>query len=275
MTSDAQWAIDRSIEWVRRILIVLILGVTVIPIVYVFSVSIQSPTEFFSYPHLIPQSPTADAWIFAFQRLQGPLVNSFLIATGTAIISLLITIPSAYIFGRRDFPGKKYLFYLVVLTMLSPYLLLIIPITSLWYELGLFNTILGLWISYQVFVTPFAIWILRDYFEQLPHNLEEAAQVYGCTNFSAFIRVILPLAIPAIFTVGFLSFIVGWNDYLFSNMLTTGTGPRPAVVELFIQTGGSETRFWGRLMALTLMVGIPPTILYMFVRKFLAESLSI
>lgn len=248
----------------------------IVPLVFIVSVSFRPPTEFFGEPHLIPYDPTLETWISGFNEIKDNLLNSLYVAIGTAVIALLITIPGAYAFARTRFPGRKTGFYLIAGAMLFPYIILLIPITALWHDLGLFNTIHGLWIAYQIFVVPFAMWILRDFFQALPGNLEEAAQVYGCTQFSAFVRVILPLSAPGIVAVGFLSFLVGWNDFLFSNLLTTGFGPRPAVPVLFQVLGGGsgERVFWGKLMVEVLIIGTPPTILYVFSRRYLSEAFA-
>lgn len=254
--------------------LLLLLLAAVLPFLYSLSISFRPYSEVFGRIYWIPKDPTLSAWKRAFKLLSQPLKNSFVIATGSAIISLLITIPGAYVFGRKKFPGKQILFYAVIVALLFPYILLIIPITSIWNSVGLYNTIPGIWLAHQVFVTPFAIWILRDFFEQLPANIEEAAQIYGCTQFSAFVRVILPLSMPAIIAAGFLTFLIAWNDFLFTNMLTTGTGPRPAVVTLFISTTGGETTSWTLLMAETLMIGAPPTVLYMVARRYLGSAFA-
>lgn len=265
---------DLTFDIVRHGLLVLLLAITVLPFLYAFSVSFRPPNEFFGPPHWIPRNPTIEPWITSFSELRRPLMNSAMIASGTAVLSLLITIPGAYVFGRKEFPGKEVGFYLILIALLFPYILLIVPISDIWNDFGIYNTVPGLWLAYQVFVTPFAIWILRDFFEKLPANLEEAAQVYGCTQFSAFVRVILPLSMPAIVAVGFLSFLTGWNDFLFSNMLTTGTGPRPAVVTLFVTTTGGERNYWALVMAETLMIGAPPTVLYMVARRYLSDAFA-
>jgi multiple sugar transport system permease protein len=258
---------------VKWLLVLFVVGISLLPFIYALSVSFRPASELYSQQiYLIPHQPTLDHWTTAFNDLSQALVNSFLVATGTTILSLLITIPGAYVFGRQEFPGKHLGFYLIVVAIMFPYILLIVPIADLWSQLGLFNTIPGLWIAYQIFVTPFAIWILRDFFEKLPQNLEESAQIYGCTKWSAFVRVVLPMSTPAIVAVGFLAFLVGWNDFLMSNMLTTGTGPRPAVVQLYLATTGGETPYWGLTMAETLIIGVPPTVLYLLSRRYLAES---
>ena len=266
---------DWSFAALKYTILVLLLGMALLPFLYALSVSFRTPADFYGNPIWIPSEITLAPWGRAFNELRGTLMNSAMIATGTAILSLLITIPGAYVFGRKEFPGKEIAFYTIVLALLFPYILLIIPITDIWNSLGLWNTIPGLWIAYQVFVTPFAIWILRDYFEKLPANLEEAAQVYGCTQFTAFSRVILPLSLPAIVAVGFLAFLTGWNDFLFSNLLTTGTGPRPAVVYMFVATAGGETTYWAELMASVLLIGAPPTALYMVARRYLTSAFAV
>lgn len=251
--------------------------VNVIPFLFIISVSFTPPEAFFGNPALVPSNPTLEAWTTGFSDLRDNLLNSLLIATGTAVLSMLITIPGAYAFARKKFYGRKVGFYAIVTAMMFPYVLLVIPIMDIWNDLGIYNTIPGLWIAYQVFVTPFAIWILRDFFEKLPKDLEEAAQVYGCTQFTAFTRVILPLAAPGIVAVGFLAFLTGWNDFLFSNLLTTGIGPVPAVPVLYGTIGGGsgERVYWGKLMAETLIIGTPPTVIYLFARNYLENAFAV
>jgi ABC-type glycerol-3-phosphate transport system permease component len=249
----------------------------VVPFLFIISVSFTPPEAFFGDPSLIPANPTLEAWQSGFAELRDNLLNSAIIATGTAVLSMAITIPGAYAFARKRFYGKKFAFYAIVTAMMFPYVLLVIPIMDIWNNLNLYNTIPGMWLAYQIFVTPFAIWILRDFFQNLPKDLEEAAQVYGCSQFSAFTRVILPLAAPGIVAVGFLAFLTGWNDFLFSNLLTTGTGPVPAVPVLYGTIGGGsgERVYWGKLMAETLIIGIPPTVLYLFARNYLESAFAV
>lgn len=267
--ADLGWAC------LKYLVVAVLLAVSVLPFLYVISVSFRLPAEFYGDPHWIPREPTLEPWRAAFEIVGGPLGKSAIVASGTAVLSMAITIPGAYVFGRKEFPGKQLAFYAIITVLLFPYILLVIPISATWHELGLFNTIPGLWIAYQAFVTPFAIWILRDFYQQLPFNLEEAARVYGCTQFSAFRRVILPLSLPATVAVGFLAFVIGWNDFLFSNMLTTGTGPQPAVVTLFKQQAGGERTFWAQVMAMTLMIGFPPTVLYLVARRYITETFAV
>lgn len=254
--------------------LLMLLGTVLLPFLYALSVSVRPPSNFFAEGiYWFPKEPTLNSWVTAFEFLREPLVNTVLIATGTMVIALVVSVPSAYVFGRKQFPGKRLVFRFIIVTLLFPYVLLVIPISDLWLDLNLYNTIPGLWISFQVFIVPFAIWILRDFFADLPQDIEAAAQVYGCTQLEAFYRVILPLSAPALIAVGFLAFLIGWNDFLFSNFLTTGTGPRPAVVQMYVTTVGSTERvYWGQLMAQMFVIGTPPSVLYMISRRYLSNA---
>ncbi|MFB6102095.1 MAG: carbohydrate ABC transporter permease [Haloplanus sp.] len=254
--------------------IVFLVGVILVPYLIVLFSSFKSPQAIFQSHYLIPQEPTLTAWRNAFADLSGPLFTSFIVGGGTAILSLLISIPGAYAFGRKDFPGKEFGFYVIIGSLLFPYIILVIPFSSWWLKYGLYNTIPGLWIAYQAFVTPFALWVLRDFFEGLPDNLEEAAQMYGLTQFQAFVRVILPLAWPAIIAVGFLSFLSGWNDFLFSNILTNNLGPQTAPVALYKTVHSGEQILWSRMMAATVIMGTPPLVLYLVARRYIGNAFA-
>ncbi|WP_157972368.1 carbohydrate ABC transporter permease [Saliphagus sp. LR7] len=249
-----------------------------VPLILVISASFRPLVEIYATDvYLIPKEPTIQPWIDGYEDLRPNLLNSLYIATGTVTIALVVAIPGAYAYARTSFPWKKPLFYIIILSLLFPHVLLVIPITDLWYDFGLYNTLPGVWLGHQTFVVPFAIWIMRDFFQKMPSNLEEAAQIYGCTQWSAFVRVVLPLAKPAIIAVLFLAFLNGWNDFLFANMVTDSRGPQPAVVQLYqtINGGSGEATDWQLLMSESLIIGLPPVTLYLFARRYISEAFAV
>lgn len=258
--------------------VALLIGLMVlVPFVFVVLISFKPPENIFGNPlQIVPSEPTLRNWRMGFEGFRGFLWNSTIAAVGTTILALVITIPGAYAFGRKKFPGREFLFYSIIIAMVFPYIILVIPVRQLWGDFGLFNTFHGLWIAHQIFVVPLAIWILRDFFQSLPMNLEEAAQVYGCTQFSAFVRVILPLSAPALAAVAFFAFLHGWNDFLFTNILTLNNGPVTATVQMYdaLQAGTGDRVQWGILMAQALMTGLPPAVFYMFTRRYLTEAFA-
>lgn len=253
----------------------LVLALVLIPYLYVIVTAFKPAEEVYDATW-VPQRLSFEAWIEVFEinHFHLYLWNSLVAGAGSAALAILISVPGAYIFARKEFRFREPFFYMIVGTLIFPFILLIVPITIAWIRIGLFDTFLGLWLAFQIFAVPYSMWILRGYFAGLPKNLEEAAMVYGCTQFQAFYRVMLPLAKPVIVSVLFLAFLQGWSDFLFSNMLTTGDGPRTASVAIYASTAGGERVDWQVLMVMTLLTGVPPVALYMLAQKHLSKTFA-
>lgn len=157
--------------------------------------------------------------------------------------------------------------------VLFPVIIVVVPFVVLFFKYDLTGHIFALWFVDLIFTVPMAVWLLRDYFNDLPASLEEAAQVYGCTEFSAFVRVILPLAIPGIVAVGFFTFVISWNEFLFAYLLTS-QNTAPAIVNLATSVSTEVNVNWGRVMAKSLIISLPPAALYLFARRSLTSMFS-
>lgn len=252
-----------------------VLALILIPYVYVIVTAFKTPGEIYETTWW-PSPIDFQAWydVFVVNDFHVYLFNSLVAGAGSAVLAVIISLPGAYIFARKEFRFREPFFYMIVGTLIFPFILLIVPITITWIRIGLFDTFIGLWLAFQIFAVPYSMWILRGYFAQLPKYLEEAAMVYGCTQFQAFYKVMLPLAKPVIVSVLFLAFLQGWSDFLFSNMLTTGDGPRTASVAIYVATAGGERIEWEILMVMTLITGIPPVALYMLAQRHLTKTFS-
>lgn len=272
MTNDRSTLTQKTLTWAA---LAVILVLVLIPFGYVIVTAFKPVAEIYDISW-IPSQISFEAWrtVFEIAHFHIYLFNSLIAGLGSAILAVAIALPGAYIFARKDFPFREPFFYMIVGTLVFPFILLIVPITITWIRIGLFDTFLGLWLAFQIFAVPYSMWILRGYFARLPRHLEEAAQVYGCTQFQAFWRVMLPMAKPVIVSVLFLAFLQGWSDFLFSNMLTTGEGPRTASVAIYTSTAGGERVEWGPLMVMTLLAGVPPVILYMFAQKHISRTFA-
>jgi ABC-type glycerol-3-phosphate transport system permease component len=272
MTDDRSGSGHKTLAYAG---LALVLALVLIPYVYVIVTAFKPAEEVYDATWL-PQRISFDAWVEVFEvnHFHLYLWNSLVAGAGSAALAILISVPGAYIFARKEFRFREPFFYMIVGTLIFPFILLIVPITIAWIRIGLFDTFVGLWLAFQIFAVPYSMWILRGYFAALPKNLEEAAMVYGCTQFQAFYRVMLPLAKPVIVSVLFLAFLQGWSDFLFSNMLTTGDGPRTASVAIYASTAGGERVEWQVLMVMTLLTGVPPVALYMLAQKHLAKTFA-
>jgi ABC-type glycerol-3-phosphate transport system permease component len=251
----------------RTIVLTLLIAFALLPFLYTLLFTFRSESRLFEGPYWLPEGLSFAGWTEATVTLLPGLWNSFVVASGTTLLALCISVPSAYVFARREFPGRTVLFYAVLVALLFPFVMLVIPIMDIWYFVGLYDTIVGLWVAHQTFVAPFALWVLRDAFRKLPSGIEEAAQVYGHTQFSAFVRVVLPQAAPSVFAVSFLVFLLSWNDFLFSNMLTTTGGPETAVVQLFGTLSGNLVELF--------IVGTPPTVLFVLAYRRVASAIDL
>ncbi|HLT01600.1 MAG TPA: carbohydrate ABC transporter permease [Geminicoccaceae bacterium] len=272
MTDDRSTLLQKVLTYAA---LAVILFLVLVPYGYVIVTAFKPPYEVYEVSWW-PSEFSLDSWrdVLGIYHFHVYLWNSLLAGLGSAVLAVAIALPGAYIFARKEFPFREPFFYVIVGTLVFPFILLIVPITIVWIRIGLFDSFLGLWLAFQIFAVPYSMWILRGYFARLPRHLEEAAQIYGCTQFQAFWRVMLPMAKPVIVSVLFLAFLQGWSDFLFSNMLTTGDGPRTAAVAIYTSTAGGERVDWGPLMVMTLLAGIPPVVLYMFAQKHLARTFA-
>ena len=175
---------------------------------------------------------------FHFALDQYPLVkwfeNSIFIAFGSTILALIFAIPGAYAFARLDFPGQKFLFYTAVFTIMFPWIVIIIPVYEVFYEVHLINTYAGMILAIGTFVMPQCIWLLQGFFRQgIPNNIEEAAKIDGLNELTAFIRIVLPLSMPAVAVTALFGFLSGWNNFLWIYLLANDEGKRTAIVAVY------------------------------------------
>lgn len=262
-----------AFDVLRWVLIGAFSFIIIVPLVYALSVSFRARSEIYGR-HLIPQSPTLEHYEFFLEEAGGYLLNSVMLATGVSMLVLLVAIPGAYAFARKEFPHKKKIFYAIILIMLVPEVMLIIPVGQIIRWINLHDTIFGMWLALMIGGMPIAVWILRDNFQKLPPNTEEAAQVYGCTQFSAFLRVILPLATPAIIAVAFLTFLSAWTEFLFTNLLSTQNGAWPAIVFLFDLLNPDRPVDWTFTLAGAFIIAFPPMVFYALARRYLEKALD-
>lgn len=261
---DVSWTV------IRVLVVVALFAAALIPALFALSMSVRSAANFYS-PIWIPTAPTLQWYTEAWNATAPLLENSYLRALGSTIITLIVTVPASYAFARRDFAHKSLLFYAVVGVLLFPVIIVAIPITVAFFNLGLSDNIIGLWLVDLVFLVPFTVFLMRDYLSALPANIEEAAQVYGCTPFTAFVRVILPLSVPGILAISFFSFVISWNEFFFGLLLTVDTA-KPAIASLNAAVSSEATLKQGTIMARTVLISLPPTVMYLFARKSLTQT---
>lgn len=243
---------------------VLILGalVMMIPFLYTVSTSLKSNAFVFE-PNFIPKNPTLNNFTTAWtsSNFQLYFLNSLKVAIISTFCTVAVATTQAYAFARMKFPGKNILFNFYLLTMMIPGMLFIIPQFIEARSLGLLNTHLGLIVFYVVGSIPFQTFLLRGFFEAIPRVMEEAAYVDGAGRFTAFFRVILPLAGPALGTSAIFAFLGNWDEFTWALTIINDTKLRtlPIALRLF---QGQHASQWGLVFAASLIAIVPVIIVF-------------
>jgi arabinogalactan oligomer/maltooligosaccharide transport system permease protein len=195
------------------------------------------------------------------------------VTTGTAFVGLLIASTSAYAFARYKFPGRGVGLTLLLTTQLIPAAMLLVPLYILAVTLKLQNSFVGMVIALSVTSVPFSIWILRGYYETVPVELEEAAQIDGCSKLEAFWRILLPLSTPALAIVFLFNFLAAWNDYFLARILLSKETllTWPLGLQRFQQQFQTQ---WNDLAAASIMISIPVVALFLYSSKWLVSGVT-
>ncbi len=171
--------------------------------------------------------------LFADGTIMSSLVTTLLIAVGGTILPIIVAALAGYAFAWLEFPGRDWLFIAVIAMLVVPLQMALIPIFSLYNRLGLFDTVFGIVLFHTAFGLPFAIFLLRNFFIGIPRDLMEAARIDGASEIKIFVRLILPLGLPAIASLAIFQFLWTWNDLIVA--LTFGRSTQPITVAIFSQ----------------------------------------
>jgi ABC-type glycerol-3-phosphate transport system permease component len=249
---------------------------TILPILITLSISFKIPGEVYSAPQLIPANPTLDAYreILARQGFKGAFVNSVVVGLGTAILTLLVAVPAAYAFARFRFRGRHLLLLFTLLPRLIPSLGLMVPLYRLAVALGALDNRLTLVVVFTGTILPLAVWLLVGFFQQIPRELEEAANVDG-TNLWLRIRyIVLPLAVPALITIGVLAFREAWNEFNLVLALTRTAGNRTLPYELWLLQDSVGFANNPGMAAFAIMTLIPFIFIYLRIERYVVGGIT-
>lgn len=247
-----------------------------IPLYWMFSTAVKSPQQTFAIPpEWIPAPAQWSNFREVFDEVPfGRFYLNTLFLAGANIVGHLVSVTLvAYGFARLRFPGRNFLFLVMLSTLMIPYQVTLVPRFVMFAKLGMINSYWPL-ILPAFTGTPFLIFLVRQYMMSIPFDLDEAAYIDGATRFDVFWRIIIPLARPALMLVVVFTFIDVWNDFL--QPLIYLNDPQMFTVSLglsFFQ-GARETN-WNLLMAGSVLAMIPPLILFFFAQKQLIGGISV
>lgn len=269
--SPARGRIRHAIESVFIIIVTLLV---LIPFVWLVLTAFKGRTDILSPVPQLFFSPTWSNFYEAFVvgEFDRLLVNSLLVATGSVVICLAIGLPAAYAFSRFRVFGEKHLFFYVLTTRMAPGIALVLPLYMFFQTIGLLGTFWAVMISHTTFNLALVIYLMRNFFDDIPKALDEAALTDGATEWQVFWYVILPLARPGIAVSAVLAFLFSWNEFLFALMIGGTDGQTlPAGFPGLVTPLGT---YWGQLAAVSVVVSLPVIILIWFAQKHLARGLT-
>lgn len=230
---------------------------------------------FASPPRLIEEGSSFAAYLSIFHDPEKTrfFLNSYFVALTVTALTLLVGIMAGYAFSRFDFPGKHVLNVVVISVQAVPPITLLIPFFGLMVTLRLYNTYQGLILTYMVFTLPYAIIMLTGYFNTLPRELDEAAKVDGTGTFGALWKVLVPISVPGIVSVGIYTFMIAWNEYLFALTLTRTNDMRtvPIGIQLLM---GQHSYEWNEMMAMSVLGSIPVILLFIFFQRYFIGGMT-
>ncbi len=258
---------------------ILVLVLTVAALVFVFPfiwmifTSLKFEKDVFSYPpSLLPSQWTLQNYTDIWNRLPMALFfrNSLVFAGGVTLISLFLDSLAAYSFSRLNFPGRDTLFIFVLVALMLPFQVTFIPLYVTVQSLGLLNSFAGLIIPRAT--NAFGIFMLRQFFNGIPRELDDAARIDGAGEFYIYSRIILPLSGPALATLTIFHFMYNWNDFLWPVLITKTTEMRtlPAGLALFMGEHVIENAL---LMAGTTLALLPLFVAFLFAQKYFVRSI--
>jgi len=268
----------RNRSLIRRLLTVdlpmlAVLAFTLAPYLWMALTSITEKSRLFTEgPSLAGATLANYTRLFNTVGFGTNLLDSFIVAGGTVIVGLSLSVTAAYAFSRFRFRGRRLMMLQFLLVNMFPLVLLILPLFILMKTLGLVDTYLALIIANSTVAIPFSVWMMTSYIDAIPRSLDEAAMTDGCTRLGALWRVILPLCMPGIIATAVYIFITAWNEYLYA--LTLG-GRNVKTITVAIQTliGEYEVE-WGLLTAGGIIGAMPATVMFLFVQKRLIAGMT-
>jgi alpha-glucoside transport system permease protein len=225
----------------------------------------------------IVSKPSLSTWenyqeIFRNSSITHSLVTTLEIAIGGTVLPILVAAMAGYAFAWLDFPGREWIFLIVIGLLVVPLQMALIPIFSLYNHVGIFDTVLSLILFHTAFGLPFAIFLLRNFFIGIPKDILESARIDGASELRIFVRLILPLGLPAIASLAIFQFLWTWNDLIVA--LTFGRNTQPITVAIFSQLTEFGSNIDIIAPAAFISLAIPLAVFFAFQRYFVQGLLA-
>lgn len=275
----------RNVKKVRRmagltvlnVVFIVICIVTLVPILYAVTLSLSgSGGALSSGLSLIPAEPTLENYraILVEEPFLLWLKNSVVLSVGTMVVAMGTAVTAAYAFSRYRFRGRNAVLQLLLILNAFPQILSMFAIFRLFRTFRLLNSYIGLIIVYAGSMCIFSIWNMKGYFDTIPVEIEEAAQIDGADGSQILTRIVLPLARPAIIVTAVMVLIYVWNEYLFATTFMMNEGSYTLAGGLYQLQSNDYSRSWPLFSAASILVSVPILIVFFCIQKYMVSGLT-
>jgi multiple sugar transport system permease protein len=245
------------------------------PILWFWALSLRSPSSAFASPPQLLFKPTLDAFKYTFVRpgTNAPqLISSLVVGLGATLLNLPFSMPAAYALSRFRIRAKAFLMMWYISLLMAPPVVFLIPYFILMSRLKLRGTYLSMIIVSMTITVPLSVWLLKSFFDDVPVDIEEAAQVDGASFLQAMTMITLPLSLPGVIVTSMFSFVFTWNNAIFPLVLSnqrTATLPI-GTLNYFATTGVT----WNYIAANAVVTMLPPMIVFLLLGRYIVRGLT-
>jgi multiple sugar transport system permease protein len=260
----------------RYVAVVALICAAAFPVYWMFVTSLTPSAALFEGPSFLPHlSEFSTTYLEAFQTIPIAtwLLNSLIVAAGTTVLSIAISLYPAYALSRFDFRGKGLAGLGLFVTQMLPEAMLVVPLYAIFGQFNMLNSLTGLIFVNAAFSVPVIIWILKGAIDGVPVEIEEAARVDGCSPAGIVLRIVLPLVAPTLAAAAVIAFFHGWNEYVFAQTMVSSESLRTASVGLAGFVGELSTPIHS-VMAVSLIYTTPAILFYLFVQRFVVAGMT-
>ncbi len=259
------------------VLLALFVLVSLFPFYWIVITSLKTPAEIAAgTTSLLPGHITWSNYVsdFTQQNFIRPLANSAIVCLAATALTVVIAAPAGYALSRTRMRGRPLVLGFILVAAFFPIIAMVGPLFIAYRRVHLLDTYPGLILSYLIYTLPLATWLLASYFSQIPRELEEAALVDGSTRLRTLRKVVMPVALPGVFTAAIMSFILAWNDFLLSLSFMTTPNMYTAPVAI-VSLGQSQYQvFYNLIDAAVVIISIPVALLVIFAQRRVVSGLT-
>ena len=261
----------------RHAVLLLFVAISVYPAINVFTISIRPGNKLRSTDlSIIPDDWTFESYVklFSEQPFLMWMLNSLIVSLAVTVLGVALASIGGYALSRYKFVGRRASMLAILTTQMFPATMLLLPLYVMIAKLQLVNTYFGLLIFYTATALPFCLWQMKGFYDTIPMSLEEAARMDGCSRWKTFVKVTLPLAVPALVITALFSFMTAWSEYIVAAQVIQDE--RMFTLPLGLKNfQASMSTQWGLYAAGAILVSIPVVIVFMLLSRFLVSGLTI